>query len=412
MKNKLCVYTCITGDYDNLHEIVYSEKGVDFYCFTNNKNLKSNTWKIIYIKNNGLDDHHLSRKIKMLGHPIINTKYDVSVWMDASIIWKKSVRKFVDMYLKDSPFAAFKHSQRQTVKEEAITCLRLNKDSKENILRTLSFLESENFQDDYGLYEMTVFIKRHNDPIVIKTMDLWFQMNQTYSKRDQLTFTYCIWKTNLQVRTINLNVWNNQYFTYRIHNDYPLSDHCNIYYGSSNAPFDYNKFHTHQYTITGHHYSIKTIIPNDTNIIEIDFASTPAIIINNFTVKNNISQISFLNHTHYDNQDFFFGPHSTATIQGKFKKNQQFSFSFDLTYMDKADLIKIIETLFHTLNSFQEAKKNIENILSDNKKILADNQRLSTENNHLSRELNQILNSRAWKFACKIRKILYRKKTA
>lgn len=406
MKNKLCVYTCITGDYDSLHEITHPEKGVDFYCFTNNKNLKSNTWTIIYIENNGLDNHHLSRKIKMLGHPIINKKYNISVWMDASIIWKKSVQNFVSTYLKDSPFAAFKHSQRQTIKDEAIACLRLNKDTKENITRTLSFLEFEHFPDSQGLYEMTVFIKRHNDPIVAKTMDLWFQMNQTYSKRDQLTFVYCIWKTNLQIRTINLNVWNNKYFTYQIHNNYPLSNQCSIYYGSSNTPFDYNKFRTYQYTITGHRYSIKTTIPNNTDIIEINFASTPGIIINDFMVNNNVVQISFLNHTHYDNQDFFFGPHSTAVITGKFKKNQSLSFSFNLIYMSKAELIQIIETLLHertkTLNHFQK----------DMKSLLSDNQKLSTENEHLNQKLNQILNSKTWKLAHKTRKILHRKKLA
>ena len=50
MSKKLCVYTCITGDYDDLHEIEKPEKGVDYYCFTNNKNLKSKTWKIVQIK--------------------------------------------------------------------------------------------------------------------------------------------------------------------------------------------------------------------------------------------------------------------------------------------------------------------------------------------------------------------------
>jgi len=46
---KVCVYTCITGDYDNLKEIKNKEKNIDYYCFTNNKNIKSNTWKVEYI---------------------------------------------------------------------------------------------------------------------------------------------------------------------------------------------------------------------------------------------------------------------------------------------------------------------------------------------------------------------------
>ena len=40
-KNKICVYTCITGDYDNPKEILKLEKGIDYYCFTNNKKIKS-----------------------------------------------------------------------------------------------------------------------------------------------------------------------------------------------------------------------------------------------------------------------------------------------------------------------------------------------------------------------------------
>ena len=60
MKNKkVCVYTCITGNYDNLNEItpeVY-EENIDYYCFTNNQNIKSDTWNVVYIKNNGLSNH-------------------------------------------------------------------------------------------------------------------------------------------------------------------------------------------------------------------------------------------------------------------------------------------------------------------------------------------------------------------
>ena len=87
-------------------------------------------------------------------------------------------------------------------------------------------------------------------------MELWFKMNQTYSKRDQLSFMYCIWKTNLSVHTINLNVWNNSYFIHQIHNKYPPTRQCSIYYGSPDKTFDYNKFYTYQYTITNHAYSI------------------------------------------------------------------------------------------------------------------------------------------------------------
>lgn len=418
MKEKICVYTCITGNYDELHEPIVPDRGIDFYCFTNIKNLKSDTWKIIQIDNDGLDNHRLSRKIKMLGHPIINKKYNISVWTDASIIWEKSVRDFVNKYLKDSSFAAFKHSQRQTIKDEAIACLRLNKDTKENIIRTLSFLESEHFPDNQGLYEMTVFIKRHNDPIVIKTMDLWFKMNQRYSKRDQLTFMYCIWKTGLQINPINLNVWNNQYFTYRLHNSYPPTTQCNVYYGSStdSKDFNYKAFFTYHYDIVGSRYNLSTIIPNDASIIEIYFASTPGIIIENFSVTNTITDLVFLNRIKYNEINFFLTPYSIAIIQGKFKKGEPFSFSFNLVNLDKTMSIEILETILHDSAKLQT---NNAHQLKNIKKLQSQNQALSTKNNYLTKELSKtdkelrkILASKTWKLANKVKKIFPRKKAA
>ena len=64
---RICVYTCITGDYDNLKEIKNKEKNIDYYCFTNNKNIKSKTWKVEYIEDKKLSNIILARKTKILG---------------------------------------------------------------------------------------------------------------------------------------------------------------------------------------------------------------------------------------------------------------------------------------------------------------------------------------------------------
>ena len=132
-KEKICVYTCMTGNYDNVREILNKEDGIDYYFFTNNKNIKSNTWKVVYIDDKDLDDFYLSRKIKMVGTEITN-KYDTVVWQDASVQFKKSIREFVNKYKKQNDdFVAFKHGERSSVKEEANACFRFFKDSKQNI---------------------------------------------------------------------------------------------------------------------------------------------------------------------------------------------------------------------------------------------------------------------------------------
>ena len=69
MANKICVYTCITGEYDDLKEIKNVEKNIDYYCFTNNKKIKSKTWNVVYIEDNELSNLLLARKTKIMIFP-------------------------------------------------------------------------------------------------------------------------------------------------------------------------------------------------------------------------------------------------------------------------------------------------------------------------------------------------------
>ena len=94
MNERICVYTCITGDYDNLHEIV-KEDGIEYLCFTNNPKIKSSYWKMVYIEDeDNLGNMLLSRKIKILGHPYLE-QYDISIWVDGALEVKGKLRQFV-----------------------------------------------------------------------------------------------------------------------------------------------------------------------------------------------------------------------------------------------------------------------------------------------------------------------------
>jgi len=54
-QNKNCIYTVIIGNYDNLDELTQEKERIndwDYICFTNNKTLKSNIWRMIYVEEN------------------------------------------------------------------------------------------------------------------------------------------------------------------------------------------------------------------------------------------------------------------------------------------------------------------------------------------------------------------------
>lgn len=234
MKNKVCVYTCITGNYDDLKDVEV-EEGIDYICFTNNKNISSNTWQVIYIDDDKLSNIELARKIKILGHPMVNN-YDILLWMDGAIKFKKKIKEFIEFYLgSDDVFVAFKHSKRSTIKEEAEACIAHNKEKPIRTKKLFDFYKKEKYPDNNGLIESTVYIKRPKERIVQETMKLWFSMIINYSTRDQLSFNYCIYKTGMKVKWINDSVFSNEWFLWIRHNSDIFNNKYKIYFDYGNG---------------------------------------------------------------------------------------------------------------------------------------------------------------------------------
>ena len=63
-----------------------------------------------------------------------------------------------------------------------------------------------------------VLIRRHNESDVIETMELWWEELKYNSKRDQLSFNYSAWKTNLKFNYIDGDIRDNKYFYLLSHN--------------------------------------------------------------------------------------------------------------------------------------------------------------------------------------------------
>ena len=361
---KACVYTCLTGNYDNLHEVEVTDKNVDFICYTNNKNLKSKTWKIIYIENNGLNDHQLSRKVKMLGADYIDKNYDISVWQDASVIWKKEPSEFINKYLKGD-FSCFVHNERNSVRDEAYEVIRLRRDNKKNVLNHLKFLDKEGFPDDLGLFEMTVFIKRHNEPLVKETMKVWFDTYLKNTKRDQLSFMYSIWKTKLKVHPIKMNVWNNQWVEHAKHNYKENITECRINFADSSNNDAYKYSYDLKYKIKDNIYSASTTIPIDTNVIEIEATDVPCIKFDDIKFNCKYDTMQIFNTIPFDKYNIFYNNKGIIRINGKFKKNSKFIFSIKLDKLNESEKYQLVDRLSSDLIVSTEDIQELQKIINE-----------------------------------------------
>ena len=76
---KVVIYTCISGNYDSLKEVVRKEENIDYICFTD-QDIKSESWEIRPIPKylEFFDNTKRARCIKILPHIFLD-EYDISI---------------------------------------------------------------------------------------------------------------------------------------------------------------------------------------------------------------------------------------------------------------------------------------------------------------------------------------------
>lgn len=209
---RIVIYTALTGNYDNVNEILYKEDGVDYLLFTNNRNLRSNTWQIVYIESD-LDNVLLSREIKMLPHKYLSEKYDASIYIDANAVIYGELSQLTNYLNEQVSFAVSKHGERNTVKDEVEVIIQRFKSVDPQQARTQYDQYVKNgFKDDLGLAECGLLIRSHNDYQLIPVMEAWWREFNKGIRRDQISILPSISMLQYKKWTyMDGSIWHNQF---------------------------------------------------------------------------------------------------------------------------------------------------------------------------------------------------------
>ena len=214
---KIAIITAIYGNYDNIKEQNINNKAdVDWYCFTDNTDMKSDQWTIIttpYHLNSTKYEyknsyHNVSDKkiynmmsakyYKLKNHEIdILQKYDYIIWIDGSITLRPN---FINNVLKniidnDYELASFKHSERNNINDEVKLSLTMDKYKTQDLKTQYQDYLQDGFNDKIGLFENTIIIRKKTERIN-NIFDMWWIHNLRYSYQDQISFPYVLWKLN------------------------------------------------------------------------------------------------------------------------------------------------------------------------------------------------------------------------
>lgn len=206
-RNSRVVYTCLTGDYDNLPVYRYFDPEWDYVCFTDNEKLLKYTnfgiWQIRPLVFQELDNTRNNRWHKTHPH-VLFPEYRDSIYIDSNICIKTAyIFTLLDSY-RESDILVPLHNLRDCTYEEANIIMEKGKDTKENIDKMVNILKKDNFPCKYGMNENCVIYRKHLNSFVVKIMNEWWEYIKNICKRDQLSFSYVLWKNNLRPSDIGI----------------------------------------------------------------------------------------------------------------------------------------------------------------------------------------------------------------
>ena len=222
---KICLYTSIFGDYETLKNPVVID-GLDYICFTDNKNLKSDIWDIRYVESDlDIPPSLFYKKIKCLSHDYL-PEYDITIWLDANFVVKDlNYLNHLMNNFKSNKIMLYKHVclagiARDCAYEEGRYSMTIPKYGKEKLASQLNEYEYlHSFPKNKGLYQSGFIMRNNKNQDVIDFNKFWLNEIERFGKvypQCQVSLAFTLWKLNINFDVIN-NIWDTNMYDITFH---------------------------------------------------------------------------------------------------------------------------------------------------------------------------------------------------
>ena len=199
-EDRVAVYTCITGGYDEYKEPQYVSKRCDYFLISEYPPLKNSIYKWIDIKEvipTYIDNPiYQNRYCKMFPHKIF-PQYRYSVYIDGNVTIIGEIEKFA-FGIKDIPLVIPAKCFSDNYYSQMIRMMKIGFDERNTFIRQAHDYRLQGMPDMVGTFFCTILIREHNNPLCKKIMEDWWNEYNKYSNRDQMSFPYVLWKNGLQ----------------------------------------------------------------------------------------------------------------------------------------------------------------------------------------------------------------------
>lgn len=238
--NRFAVYTAIVGGYDNILQPEAVDERFDYILFSNDvSEEKLGIWQVRKIPYTNPDPTRMARWVKTHPEQLL-TEYQASVWVDGNIIITSDFvfSRIKDLFDSGVLISSMCHTERNCVYSEADKLILIGWEQERTYLDWTHRLLKEKYPSDNGLWETGFLFRVHSQKIIQDFDRLWWDCIDKYSRRDQLSFPYALWKTKLACPYFlsdHENVRNSPHFKYIYHDTgknkrLPLSKNTILYY--------------------------------------------------------------------------------------------------------------------------------------------------------------------------------------
>jgi hypothetical protein len=202
---KPVLYTCIVGGRDPIPALPVVSPGLDHVLYVDDLGgADPGPWEVRPLAWRHPTDPvrtarwHKHNPLECFPH------HPSSIWMDATHWPTIDISWFPDWFLREAPVACFPHFVRSSTIAEAREIVRVGIDNEAIVLAQMGRYREDGFigtEADSRLFDTCITVRRHG-PRVRSLSDLWWREISRGSRRDQLSFTYCLWRLNLPCETI------------------------------------------------------------------------------------------------------------------------------------------------------------------------------------------------------------------
>ena len=205
MANKIAIITAIAGTRDKLSVPSVVHANADYFAFVDNPSTEQiGPWvqrKIFSFTNDDRFENRRKAKPYKIMPELFVPGYDYYFWVDATHDVVVNPETIISEYMHDACIGVFRHNQRACAYDEAMEIIRLDYDHIGNVTSQIKEYQKAGFPTGYGLFELPVSVRKNCHQTTEFNL-MWWEQICKFSSRDQISFPFCLFKT--QIKTVIL----------------------------------------------------------------------------------------------------------------------------------------------------------------------------------------------------------------